>query len=206
MQDYALPQQGMSVSLQAQAHPFCRIMSEASTCLYCKTRLDLDCAAESGVVLVRQVISTELNRVVGDLLQQLLAWQERQKALAPLKLKKRLVSGLRCMPPFLHDILIVSALVSTAAKLLCKQPGYSDMTWSGPMSTPVQPPVHHDAGCGQDSMCWSPRLIRGILLIIDRWLDWAVLSSTWAKSIHLPALLASHCRPADHMQIDLRCV
>ncbi|KAK9800307.1 hypothetical protein WJX73_010757 [Symbiochloris irregularis] len=43
----------------------------------------------------KQVITTELNRVVGELLQQLLAWQERQKALAPLKLKKRLVSGLR---------------------------------------------------------------------------------------------------------------
>ena len=42
-----------------------------------------------------QVITTDLNRVVGDLLQQLLFWQERQKAMAPLKLKKRLVSGLR---------------------------------------------------------------------------------------------------------------
>ena len=45
-----------------------------------------------------QLITTELNRVVGDLLQQLLFWQERQKATAPLKLKKRLVSGLRCLP------------------------------------------------------------------------------------------------------------
>ena len=46
-----------------------------------------------------QVISTDLNRVVGDLLQQLLFWQERQKATAPLKLKKRLVSGLRSVSP-----------------------------------------------------------------------------------------------------------
>ena len=44
-----------------------------------------------------QVISAELNRVVVELLQQLLFWQERQKAQDPLKAakKKRLVSGLR---------------------------------------------------------------------------------------------------------------
>jgi len=43
------------------------------------------------------VISAELNRVVVELLQQLLFWQERQKAQDPLKAtkKKRLVSGLR---------------------------------------------------------------------------------------------------------------
>ena len=46
---------------------------------------------------VAQVISGELNRVVVELLQQLLFWQERQKAQDPLKAakKKRLVSGLR---------------------------------------------------------------------------------------------------------------
>ncbi|DBA81301.1 TPA: Selenocysteine insertion sequence-binding protein 2 [Trebouxia sp. C0005] len=45
----------------------------------------------------KQVISAELNRVVVELLQQLLFWQERQKAQDPLKAtkKKRLVSGLR---------------------------------------------------------------------------------------------------------------
>lgn len=42
-----------------------------------------------------QVITAELNRVVADLLQQLLYWQERNKALNPMKAKKRLVSGLR---------------------------------------------------------------------------------------------------------------
>ena len=44
-----------------------------------------------------QVISGDLNRVVVELLQQLLFWQERQKAQDPLKAakKKRLVSGLR---------------------------------------------------------------------------------------------------------------
>lgn len=43
------------------------------------------------------MISGELNRVVVELLQQLLFWQERQKAQDPLKAakKKRLVSGLR---------------------------------------------------------------------------------------------------------------
>ena len=43
------------------------------------------------------MISGDLNRVVVELLQQLLFWQERQKAQDPLKAakKKRLVSGLR---------------------------------------------------------------------------------------------------------------
>ena len=45
---------------------------------------------------VMQVISTELNIVVGELLQKLLFWQERAKALTPLKAQKRLLSGLRC--------------------------------------------------------------------------------------------------------------
>ena len=50
-----------------------------------------------GIVILVQVISGELNRVVVELLQQLLFWQERQKAQDPLKAakKKRLVSGLR---------------------------------------------------------------------------------------------------------------
>jgi hypothetical protein len=45
-----------------------------------------------------QVISTELNRVVVELLQQLLFWQERAKAASPHNVtkRKRLVSGLRC--------------------------------------------------------------------------------------------------------------
>ena len=43
-----------------------------------------------------QVISTELNLVVGELLQKLLFWQERAKSLTPLKAHKRLLSGLRC--------------------------------------------------------------------------------------------------------------
>ncbi|KAK9814056.1 hypothetical protein WJX72_000039 [[Myrmecia] bisecta] len=44
-----------------------------------------------------QVISTELNRVVVEFLQQLLYWQERSRAHEPIKAqsKKRLVSGLR---------------------------------------------------------------------------------------------------------------
>ena len=44
------------------------------------------------------MISTELNVVVGELLQKLLFWQERAKALTPLKAQKRLLSGLRCSP------------------------------------------------------------------------------------------------------------
>ena len=45
-----------------------------------------------------QVISTELNRTVVELLQQLLFWQERAKATSPhsVNKRKRLVSGLRC--------------------------------------------------------------------------------------------------------------
>lgn len=56
-----------------------------------------------------QVISAELNRVVVELLQQLLFWQERQKAQDPLKAakKKRLVSGLRSPP-------LPTAVMSTA--------------------------------------------------------------------------------------------
>ena len=44
-----------------------------------------------------QVISTELNRTVVELLQQLLYWQDRLKATSPLQAakRKRLVSGLR---------------------------------------------------------------------------------------------------------------
>ena len=50
-----------------------------------------------GHMILVQVISGDLNRVVVELLQQLLFWQERQKAQDPLKAakKKRLVSGLR---------------------------------------------------------------------------------------------------------------
>ena len=46
-----------------------------------------------------QVISTELNRAVLELLQQLLFWQERAKTASPYNLakRKRLVSGLRCV-------------------------------------------------------------------------------------------------------------
>ncbi|BDA49260.1 probable selenocysteine insertion sequence-binding protein 2-like at C-terminar half [Coccomyxa sp. Obi] len=45
----------------------------------------------------KQVISTELNRAVVELLQQLLFWQERAKATSPYNVtkRKRLVSGLR---------------------------------------------------------------------------------------------------------------
>ena len=48
-----------------------------------------------------QVISTELNNVVVELLQQLLFWQERSKAINihNAAKKKRLVSGLREVPP-----------------------------------------------------------------------------------------------------------
>jgi hypothetical protein len=42
-----------------------------------------------------QVISTELNRTVESLLQQLLFWQERARSTEHAA-KKRLVSGLRC--------------------------------------------------------------------------------------------------------------
>jgi len=46
---------------------------------------------------VWQVITTDLNRVVVDLLQQLLFWQDRSKAMNAHNAarKKRLVSGLR---------------------------------------------------------------------------------------------------------------
>ena len=52
----------------------------------------------------KQVISTELNRAVVELLQQLLFWQERAKSASPYNLakRKRLVSGLRCVPPLLR--------------------------------------------------------------------------------------------------------
>ena len=51
-------------------------------------------------VSLLQVISTELNRAVLELLQQLLFWQERAKSASPYNLakRKRLVSGLRCAP------------------------------------------------------------------------------------------------------------
>jgi hypothetical protein len=44
-----------------------------------------------------QIITTELNRAVVELLQQLLFWQERAKAASPYSASKhkRLVSGLR---------------------------------------------------------------------------------------------------------------
>ena len=44
-----------------------------------------------------QVISSDMNLAVGELLQQLLFWQERAKAMTPLKAQKRLLSGLRCV-------------------------------------------------------------------------------------------------------------
>ena len=49
----------------------------------------------------KQVISTELNRAVVELLQQLLFWQERAKSASPYNLakRKRLVSGLRRVLP-----------------------------------------------------------------------------------------------------------
>lgn len=49
----------------------------------------------------KQIISTELNRAVVELLQQLLFWQERAKSASPYNLakRKRLVSGLRHVPP-----------------------------------------------------------------------------------------------------------
>ena len=52
----------------------------------------------------KQVISTELNRAVVELLQQLLFWQERAKSASPYNLakRKRLVSGLRCVPTLLR--------------------------------------------------------------------------------------------------------
>lgn len=58
----------------------------------------------NGNWVLLQVISGELNRVVVELLQQLLFWQERQKAQDPLKAakKKRLVSGLRLGLHFCH--------------------------------------------------------------------------------------------------------
>ncbi len=51
----------------------------------------------------KQVISTELNRAVVELLQQLLFWQERAKSASPYNLakRKRLVSGLRHALPSL---------------------------------------------------------------------------------------------------------
>ena len=58
------------------------------------------------------MISAELNRVVVELLQQLLFWQERQKAQDPLKAtkKKRLVSGLRSASDFGPVLIFRSSL------------------------------------------------------------------------------------------------
>ena len=60
-----------------------------------------------------QVISTELNRTVVELLQQLLYWQDRLKATSPLQAakRKRLVSGLR-------SVVGVGALESNVPGLL----------------------------------------------------------------------------------------
>lgn len=56
------------------------------------------CGDAEGQIWRAQVISTELNRAVVELLQQLLFWQERAKATSPYNVakRKRLVSGLRC--------------------------------------------------------------------------------------------------------------
>ena len=53
--------------------------------------------AESMHLVAMQVISTDMNRVVVELLQNLLFWQERSKAMNAHNAvkKKRLVSGLR---------------------------------------------------------------------------------------------------------------
>ena len=58
------------------------------------------------------MISTELNRAVVELLQQLLFWQERAKATSPYNVakRKRLVSGLRCA---MFPYLIPSQLLSS---------------------------------------------------------------------------------------------
>ena len=58
-----------------------------------------------------------MNQVVGELLQQLLFWQERAKSLTPLKAQKRLLSGLRCAPLSLHGITCFGVRVS---KVLCQ--------------------------------------------------------------------------------------
>ena len=54
----------------------------------------------------KQVISTELNRAVVELLQQLLFWQERAKSTSPYNLakRKRLVSGLRHASPLPRSV------------------------------------------------------------------------------------------------------
>ncbi len=62
-----------------------------------------------------QVISTELNRAVVELLQQLLFWQERAKATSPYNVtkRKRLVSGLRYCPAIApHPPVTLESLLS----------------------------------------------------------------------------------------------
>ncbi len=66
-----------------------------------------------------QVISTELNRAVVELLQQLLFWQERAKSASPYNLakRKRLVSGLRSVPfSISKSDMLISLLFSMACK------------------------------------------------------------------------------------------
>ena len=101
-----------------------------------------------------QVISTELNVVVGELLQKLLFWQERAKALTPLKAQKRLLSGLRC---------------SLAAQKLAN---ILHLSWPRGMGLPVElqataglpMPTCRIAALGRPvvSSSWANRAVRGI--------------------------------------------
>ncbi len=77
--------------------PYCKSLSEQ--CFHPSVVLRI-----AQLIACAQVISAELNRVVVELLQQLLFWQERQKAQDPLKAtkKKRLVSGLRSVTYHVH--------------------------------------------------------------------------------------------------------
>ena len=68
--------------------------ASASSVLTSGNKAHLICFSASKVNV--QVISADLNKVVAEFLQQLLYWQERTKAMNPMKAKnKRLVSGLR---------------------------------------------------------------------------------------------------------------
>lgn len=66
-----------------------------------------------------QVITADLNKVVVELLQSLLYWQERARALHPAKAKqkKRLVSGLRSA---MHSELLACFLYAVHGQL-CTQ-------------------------------------------------------------------------------------
>lgn len=121
-------------------------------------------------VLVVQVISTELNRAVVELLQQLLFWQERAKATSPYNVtkRKRLVSGLRYAPPVAPHHLCVSDSLNARRSCwhtswpacLC-HPEFTGFFWPLACVSPThtQPAISlHQPGHGHVKAVWSVQL------------------------------------------------